>query len=158
MPTMTSPKPKGAKRGTKAKAPDSPAPAAAKAPEPAMTQTGAPTMTTVTLLADRAIDTDRMMLEKIDTSARPLYSVSEMAQFFFARSSHWVRWLETENRLVLDGKVLTPIRTKSNARKYDLRLIEQIAHALASNGTIKANQLRQALLLVKIQAEMNDYL
>lgn len=115
-------------------------------------------MPTVTLLADQAIDTERLMLEGIDTSKKPLYSISEMAQFFFARSPHWMRWLETENRMVLDGEVLKPIRTKSNARKYDLALVEKIAHALASNGTIKATQLRQALLLVKIQAEMNEYL
>lgn len=125
-------------------------------------------MTTVTLLADQTIDTDRLMLEGIDTSKRPLYSVSEMAQFFFVRSSHWVRWLETDEdkkkgkppgwRMMLDGERLVPIRTKSNARKYDLALIEKIAHALASNDTINANQLRKVLLLVKVQAEMNGYL
>lgn len=115
-------------------------------------------MTTPTLLADEAIDIDKMMLDGIDTSKGPLFSVSEMAQFFFARSSHWVRWLETEGRLVLDGEPLIPLRTKSNARKYDLAMVEKIAHALASNGTIKVVQLRQALRLVKIQAEMNHFL
>ena len=113
---------------------------------------------TATTVADQTIGIDELILEGIDTSKKPLYSISEMAQFFFARSSHWVRWLETENRLVLDGVPLVPIRTSSNARKYDLAMIEKIAHALASNGTIDVPQLRQALLLVKIQAEMFGYL
>ncbi len=112
----------------------------------------------MTTLVDQDIPVDRMLLGDIDTSGGPLFSVSEMAMFFFARSSHWVRWLETEGRMVLDGKELNPIRTKSNARKYDLALIEKITHALASNGTIKMPQLRQAMKLVKIQAEMNGYL
>lgn len=112
----------------------------------------------VSVLAEMAIDTDKMMLEGIDTSKKPLFSVSEMASFFFARSPHWVRWLEGEDRMVLDGVPLTSIRTRANARKYDLALIEKIAHALASNGTIDGTQLRRALLLVKIQAVMNNYL
>lgn len=149
-------------------------------------------MTNATLLADQVIGIDQMVLEGKDTSGGPLFSVSEMAMFFFARSSHWVRWLETCDfkvpdpkrpdrlkacgkrpeqhhdeeaeahkgswRLCLDGELLEPVRTKSNARKYDLALIEKIAHALASNGTIKVPQLRQALHLVKIQAEMHGYL
>ena len=144
-----------------------------------------------TTVADQTIGVDKMMLVGVDTSEKPLYSISEMAQFFFARSSHWVRWLEscdfkTEDpetgkvrtcgrnphlhepeeieehkgswRLSLDGELLEPIRTKSNARKYDLSLIEKIAHALASNSTIDMPQLRQALRLVQIQAEMFGYI
>lgn len=147
---------------------------------------------TLTLLADPALDPNKMLLEGIDTSAGPLYSVSEMAKVFFARSSHWVRWLETCDypvpdparkgktkpcqlhphqhneklaakhrdrwRLMFEGELLEPIRTASNARKYDLALIEKIVHCLASNGTIKPPQLRQALTIVKMQAEMHDYI
>ena len=115
-------------------------------------------MTTMTMLADQEIDTDKMMLDGVDTSDGPLFSVSEMAMFFFARSSHWVRWLENEGRMSLDGEEIVPIRTKSNARKYDLATVEKIAHALTSNGTIKMPQLRQALRLVRIQAEIHQYL
>lgn len=111
----------------------------------------------LTMLADKDLDPDHLMLEGVETP-EPLYSVSEMAMFFFARSSHWVRWLENEGRLVLDGEPLTPVRTASNARKYDLALVEKIAHALASNGTITGDRLRQALLLVRIQAEMHRYI
>lgn len=110
------------------------------------------------LLDDFHIDTEEMMLSGVDTSSGPLWTVSEMASFFFARSSHWVRWLETEGRMVLDGHLIRAIRTASNARKYDLTLIEQIAHALASNGSISGEQLRQALLLVKIEAVMHGHL
>lgn len=152
-------------------------------------------MTTVTLLADPDIDLDKLMLEGIDTSAGPIFSVSELSRFFFARSPHWVRWLEqchyTEPKknpktgrmkneqckipisahskklreahqhtwkFVFDGEMLTPRRNGSGAREYDLTLIEKIAHALAANGTIKVSQLRHALQLVRIQAEMHEYL
>lgn len=132
------------------------------------------------------IDPEHLMLEGVDTSKGPLYSVSAMAEFFFVRSSYWVRWLESCHfkyspkhecnvapaqhsakmrrehqhtwKFVLDGELLQPLRTESNARKYDLALVEKIAHALASNGTIKFDQLRQCLRLVKIQAEMHGYL
>jgi hypothetical protein len=115
-------------------------------------------MTALTILADPALDTEKFMLEGIDTSAKPLYSVSTMAQVFFARSSHWVRWLEAEGMLVLDGEPLIPVRTDSNARKYDLALIEKIAHALASNKKIEISQLRHALTIVKTQAQMYNYI
>jgi hypothetical protein len=144
-----------------------------------------------TLLADQVIGIDKMMLEGIDTSEGPLFSVSEMATFFFNRSSHWVRWLENCDfkyrdpkatkqrvcgrsphrhepeeveehspywRLMLDGVLLEPIRTGANARKYDLALIEKVAHALAGNGAITVPQLRRALMLVKIQSEMHEFL
>lgn len=116
-----------------------------------------PPMTALTMLADPALDTDKFMLEGIDTSEKPLYSVSTMAEVFFARSSHWVRWLENENQMVLDGEPLVPIRTESNARKYDLSLIEKIAHALASHGKISPQQLRHALTIVRTQAQMYGY-
>jgi hypothetical protein len=140
-------------------------------------------------LDDPILDEDRLMLEETDTTGGPIFTVSEMARFFFARSSHWVRWLESCHfttgegknkkectiapaahskalrkqhektwKFVLDGELLLAWRTDSNARKYDLALIEKIAHALASNGTITAHQLRHALLLVKIQSEMHEYL
>lgn len=143
----------------------------------------------IELLMLDGIDAEHLMLEGIDTSKGPLYSVSAMAEFFFVRSSYWVRWLESCHftyhdkegkhdcnvapaqhtpkmreehqhtwKFMLDGELLLPLRTDSNARKYDLALVERIAHALASNGTIKFDQLRQCLRLVKIQAEMHGYL
>lgn len=127
---------------------------------------GGKALTALTMLADPKIDPDKMMLEGVDTLGMksdgtyrgPLYSVSEMAKFFFARSSHWVRWLEHEQKLNLDGQELFALRTKSGARKYDLAMVEKIAHALAANHAIEISQMRQALLLVKIQAQMNGYL
>lgn len=145
-----------------------------------------------TVLLDTAFDIDKPILEGIDTSAEPLFSVAEMAKFFFRRSSHWVRWLEncdypvpnpdkpgktkpcgmaperhTEKmaekhkgswRLMLDGELLQPMRTERNARVYDLALIEKIAHALAEHNTIDIYQLRHALMLVKTQAQMHNYI
>lgn len=124
-------------------------------------------VTAMTVLADPALDTEKFMLEGIDTAKEPQYSVSEMAKVFFARSSHWVRWLETDDshgtkpagwRMMLDGERLVPIRTASNARKYDLALIEKIAHALVENESITITQLRHALTIVRTQARMYNYI
>lgn len=115
-------------------------------------------MTAVTMLADPGLNMNEFILSGVDTSAKPLYSVSEMAKFFFGRTSHWVRWLEGENKMVLDDEALVPIRTNSNARKYDLAMVEKIAHALAENQAITVNQLRHALTIVKTQAQMYGYI
>lgn len=117
-----------------------------------------PPMTAVTMLADPGLNMNEFILSGVDTSAKPLYSVSEMAKFFFGRTSHWVRWLEGENKMVLDDEALVPIRTNSNARKYDLAMVEKIAHALAENQAITVNQLRHALTIVKTQAQMYGYI
>jgi hypothetical protein len=143
----------------------------------------------LTALAALSLDTDRLMLEGVDTTEHPLFTVSEMASFFFARSAHWVRWLEKCHfhsskggqrttctvapidhtpkmraahqhtwRFLYEGELLSAQRTASHSRKYDLALVEKITHALALNGTIDGRQLHQALLLVKVLAEMYGYI
>jgi hypothetical protein len=51
-------------------------------------------MTASTIVVDAGIDPDKMLLADIDTTKGPIFTVSEMAKFFFARSNHWIRWLE----------------------------------------------------------------
>jgi hypothetical protein len=46
------------------------------------------------LMADARIDPDKFMFESIDTSEKPVFTVSEAAKFFFARTAHWMRWRE----------------------------------------------------------------
>lgn len=55
------------------------------------------------IVADPKIDPDRFMLEGIDTSEKPLFTVSEVAKFFFARSAHWMRWRERSFFFMLGG-------------------------------------------------------
>ena len=59
-------------------------------------------------LADKNIDPDKFILEGIDTSAEPRFTVSEVAKFFFARSAHWIRWRERRSYFVLDGDRTCP--------------------------------------------------
>lgn len=118
----------------------------------------------MTVMTDMRIDPEQMMLEGVDTSKKPLFTVSEMAKFFFARSNHWVRWLEQTGKMTItdpDGTVRevgTRRSEKMNGRVYTLSDIEEIAHALAANSSISGAQLRHTLLLVKAQAVMNGYL
>lgn len=116
-------------------------------------------MSNATAIYDPGIDPEKMMLDRVDMTDSPVYTVSEMAGFFFARTSHWVRWLEGQGAMSIeeDGKTRTVGvgRTSSGARKYTLADIEEITHALAQRGKIKGSQVRQTLTLVKIQAEMH---
>jgi hypothetical protein len=113
---------------------------------------------TVTAVPDPVLDSDQMMLEGIDTSKKPTFSISEMARFFFGRTPHWIRWLESKEPLALDGIPIKEMRTASGARQYDLATIEKMAHAYAANGRISGAQLRRALVMIRVQAEMYEYL
>lgn len=93
-----------------------------------------------------------------DVDDKPLFTVSETAKFFFARSPHWIRWLEGENKMVLDGKVLVPRRTPKGSRAYSLPDIELICHALGQAGALSGAQLSHALLMVQTCAKQWGYL
>jgi len=154
------------------------------------------------IVHDARLDPDRFMLEGIDTSKGPTFKVSQVGEIFFARSSFWVRWLEDEHKLVLDGdpnckhyeptmRVVDQViegkvqekevkakiswvvdgvcthcgghqvgvgKTKSGARIYTLTDIEQMIHALASNGSISGAHATNALLLVQTMARIHGYL
>lgn len=113
---------------------------------------------TTTTITDAGIDPEKMMLKGIDTSSGPLFTISEMAKFFFARSSHWVRWLESKNKMLLDGQPVGQRRSGHSAREYTLSDVEEIAHGLAQQQAITGTQLRQTLTIVKVQAEMHHFI
>ena len=120
-----------------------------------------------TLLKDKAIPgDDGFMLAGIDTSTRPVYSVAEVSKVFFARSPHWVRWVERKGWLVLDGEqvgtyrkpVGDDVKPGNGYRQYCLSDIEKMAHALAQHGAIDGDQLMNALRIVAAQARLYGYL
>ena len=63
------------------------------------------TDTAMVVLQDSRLDPDRFILDGVDASGGPEFNVSSFAKFFFARSSFWVRWLEANNRNVIDGDI-----------------------------------------------------
>jgi len=60
-------------------------------------------MTVAHVVTDPAIPAGRFILEGVNVEKAPLFSVSELAKVFFGRSSYWVRWLEEQHAIVLDG-------------------------------------------------------
>lgn len=115
-----------------------------------------------TILVDRDINPDEMMLEHVDPYVEgPAFTISEMALFFFSRTRHWILWLEKNGMMVLPGingapdEPLPALRTVSGARYYDLVLVEKICHALAARQKIDGSQLYWALSLIRVQAEMH---
>ena len=118
-------------------------------------------MTRISLTDDR-IDPDHRIFEGIDTEEKPVFLVSEMAKFFFARTNHWIRWLEAGGKMMheVDGEMV-PMgtrRDKNAGRIYTLSDIEEIAHGLAANGTISGTQLRNTLRILRAQGEMYGYI
>lgn len=109
-------------------------------------------------LVNPKIPADDPILDGIDVSEKPHYTVSEVAKFFFARSAHWVRWREKEGDLMLDGQPVGTTRSNGNARIYTLSDVENMAHALAQNGAITIGQLSNALVLVRAEAALYEYL
>jgi hypothetical protein len=124
------------------------------------------------------------IIDDIDVSAQPHFTVSEVAKFFFALSDHWVRWrqdkgyfvldgkkvgehrkvpvVDAEGRRVLDekGKPLSKIVRGGNkgARVYTLDDVEKMAYALAEKQAIEGEKLQQVLRLVDAQARLWGYI
>lgn len=109
------------------------------------------------VITDHRVDPQEFMLADIDTSKAPLFSVGEVAKVFFARSAHWIRWVEREHKLLLDGKPVAQERTQEGSRKYTLSDVEKMCHALAQNKAINGAQLRRALAVVALEAEIYEY-
>lgn len=109
-------------------------------------------------ITDTRLPADHLILEGVDVSREPVFTVSEVARFFFARTAHWVRWRERRGFFVLDGEPVGERDTLPNgklaARSYNLADVEKMAHALASKGAINGAQLANALLLVKTEAKL----
>lgn len=110
--------------------------------------------TDTVVVTDTRLDSERFMLDGIDVSEGPQFTVSEIAKVFFGRSSHWVRWLEGQKALMLDGKEVGTGRTAKGARVYDLADVEKITHALAQGRKISGAQAANALLVVQTVARI----
>lgn len=108
--------------------------------------------------SDPRLPHDRFILDGIDVSREPHFTVSEVAKVFFGRSSHWMRWLERHGWLELDGEAVGTKRTEQGARYYTLDDVENIAHALAQKGKINVAQLTNCLLIVQTEARVWGYL
>lgn len=112
------------------------------------------------VVTDSALDADRLMLADVDTAEGPTFTVSEVAKFFFARSSHWIRWLETKQAFTdpESGENTASRRTEKGARVYTLSDVEKMTHALAANGKISAAQASNALHVTKTMAKIWEFL
>ena len=113
--------------------------------------------TPTVFLVDPELPADHLILDGIDTSREPRFSVSEVAKFFFKRNSHWVRWAERKGIFVFEGEDVGTGRTESGSRVYALADIEKMAHALAAKDLITQAQLSFILHLVYFEAKLWGY-
>lgn len=111
------------------------------------------------VVTDTRLDSEAFLLDGVDVSAKPLFSVSEVAKVFFGLSGHWIRWLETtKHAFVLDGADIEFSRTDKGARVYSLADVEKMTHALAQGSHINGAQAANALLIVQTIARIHGYL
>jgi len=111
----------------------------------------------------RHLPKSKMLLNGVDVSEGPIFTVSEVAKIFFARTSHWVRWKDKEGAFVFEGEYVGGFRTtvkkgKEGARRYTLADVENMTHALAANDGINGHQMMHSLVVVKAIAEVWGFL
>lgn len=89
-------------------------------------------MNETVIVQDARLDPDRFILENVDTSQGPTFKVSQIGEIFFARTAFWVRWLEDEHKLVLDGD--------PDCKHYaaTTKMVEQIKDGQATTKEVKA--------------------
>lgn len=109
--------------------------------------------------ADPTLSITGRMYDKLPYEVGPQWGVGEMARTFFARSAHWVRWLENskikDDYLVLDGKPVARRKDSAGVRVYGLRDVEDFAYALAENGRLDGTRLRSVLLALFYVGEIH---
>lgn len=104
-------------------------------------------------------DFESVMFDALPEGEGPAFTVSEVGKIFFARSPHWMRWIEREGWLTDDdGEPLVRRREGSTVRTYGLSDVEQIAYALADKRKIGAHQLLMALRVMRSIGDVWDLL
>lgn len=114
------------------------------------------------------VDADGTVIDEV--LPKPIFTVQEVAKFFFGRSADWMRWRISPDKpptnasadwepkyphgmLVLDGEPLPERRTKANYRYYTLADIERMAHALKQHDAIDGSALANTVSIVKYVAK-----
>lgn len=111
----------------------------------------------IIIVADSVDTAEGKLFDKVDVSAAPDFSVSETATVFFGRSVYWLRKLDTEGKLVCDGRTLGK-RSSGNHRVYDLRDIELIAYHLLDTQRITLRRFRLALGILRLVGQQWEIL
>lgn len=85
---------------------------------------------------------------------KPTFSISAVSRVFFAKSSDWIRYMDTreEEGFFLDGLQLTPTRSEAGSRIYTLADAEKMAHALLQNGRIDLMHFAATIQIIKSMA------
>lgn len=113
----------------------------------------------IVVLQDSRLDPDRLILEGLDVSEKPRFTVSEVSKIFFGMSPYWIRWLEGHARpaFLFDGKEIVASRTPKGARYYTLADVELMTHALAQTEFINGAQATNALHIVHAMSRVWGY-
>lgn len=96
-----------------------------------------------------AIENGEMLFQEIDTSEEPLFQVVDLVRAFFAKSTHWIHWLERTDKIVWEGEKLEPRREKrgkGEARVYSISDIEKLVYALSQREVISERERVAALV------------
>lgn len=95
------------------------------------------------------IDHLRIITAGIEVERPPRFRVGEVAKFFFAKSTHWVRWRERNY-----APEWEPGSTVRGARLYDLADVEVFTRLLLADGAISYRDAESALGCVRAQVDL----
>jgi hypothetical protein len=140
-----------------------PAPEPKKAPAPRKTtarrhRPPKPPLSEQLQVTPVGLDPDRLMLDRIDTSGGPLFSVMEACKAFGFQSVHWLRLQETSGYLTYNGKPIEVHRSGHNARQFTLSDMEIVAHGLVQNHRISGEHAVLILKTINLMAKMYGFL
>lgn len=100
-----------------------------------------------------------LMFTHLPYEAGPQFRIGEVCKVFFARTDHWFRWLQRvepetetrlgkENYLLWRGREVGVRKNEKGTRVFGVRDVEEVAYALADNGRIDGEELRNILVLL----------
>lgn len=106
---------------------------------------------------DQSLWTNPTMVD--EKTFHPTFSPHEVARCFFGRSTSWLRkHMQARHNMSAEFGKVEPLRRDNDYQAWRLYDIERLAYAFHEHGVIRARHLGQVINLVKIQAQMHDYL
>lgn len=115
------------------------------------------------------VDPERLMLEGVDTSGGPTFSIGEVTKML-GQKTHWLRWREkrlatgegiqvgTRREIEIEDEGGEPDPHLVGARQYTLSDMEKLAHLLAERGHIDGATAGNLLSIVYFIARNVGYL
>jgi len=109
------------------------------------------------LVDELSLPSHRLILEGIDVSRGPIFSISEVTKVFFGWSAQWLRNHDSRGWLVYKGEYVGGVRDDKGQRRFNLAHVEKMVHALAEHNAIGAAHLQAIGVMVYHMPKVDEY-